>query len=63
MTKRETALVLMRVAGYHNDQRDRVRLLVESRVNRQAMDAAWMDGQAAKRNGVRCDCYQCRIVS
>lgn len=61
MTKRDTALALMRVAGYHGDTRERVRLIVESRVNRQAMDEAWSQGRRAKENGVRCDCRECVV--
>lgn len=58
--KRNVAISMMRVAGYHDDQRERVRLIVESHVNRQTMDSAWVDGQNAKKNGVRCDCFECR---
>lgn len=59
MTQRERALTLMRVAGYHGDQRARVMLLVERRVNRQAMNNAWAAGVVARENGVRCDCRDC----
>lgn len=63
MTKRDGALARMRVAGYHNDQRARVVLLVESRVNRKAMDDAWASGVNAKAAGVRCDCFHCGRVA
>jgi hypothetical protein len=44
-TKREVALGKMRQAGYENDRRTYVRLLVESRINRQALNAAWQAGE------------------
>ena len=59
MTQREHSLAKMRIAGYHNDQRDRVRLIVESRVNRAAMNAAWSDGVKAKAAGAKCSCFEC----
>ena len=42
---RVIAITLMRTAGYENDGRERVRLLVESRVNRAEMNRAWSDGE------------------
>lgn len=61
MTQRETAIALMRVAGYHEDQRERVRLLVESRVNREVMDTAWQAGRIMRARGVPCSCHECRM--
>lgn len=63
MTKREMAIARMRAAGYHNDQRARVLLLVESRVNRAVMNSAWISGFNAKAAGVRCDCFNCEKVA
>ena len=44
-TARSVALSLMRTAGYHDDARARVRLLVESRVSRADMERAWAEGE------------------
>lgn len=63
MTQRDTAIALMRIAGYHNDQRERVRLICESRVNRQVMEQAWIAGFAAKQSGITCGCYSCKAVN
>ena len=41
---RKQALVYMTVAGLENDQKTRCRLLIEARVNRQAMNEAWVKG-------------------
>jgi hypothetical protein len=60
MTKRETAIVLAKVAGYHNDTTRFIRLIVESRVNRQVMNDAWITGQTLKDAGMPCCCIDCR---
>jgi len=59
-TRREIALSLARVAGYHGDTATFTRLLVEERVNRAAMNAAWQSGVFARGTGARCDCLECR---
>lgn len=46
---RKQAITYMILAGKENDQRARVRLLVESRVNRAALNDAWSKGQALGR--------------
>lgn len=56
------AIVAMNVAGYHDDQRARVRLLVESPVNRVTMNQAWSHGVRSKEAGARCECHECRRV-
>lgn len=56
---RKLALGLARVAGYHEDSARFVRLLVEERVNRQAMNAEWARGRQMKAAGVPCSCYFC----
>ena len=57
--KRADALAHIRIAGYHDDQRARVRLFVENRVSKAAADEAWRSGIAARNAGVKCSCYQC----
>lgn len=60
MTKRETTLALARIAGYHGDRAAFTRLLIECRVNRQAMNEAFWNGQKARANGVGCTCCECK---
>lgn len=60
MTTRKTALTLAKIAGYHDDTASFTRLIIESRVNRQAMNEAFLNGKQAKQNGVKCNCYQCQ---
>lgn len=47
-SKRTVALTLARVAGFEGDTRAFTRLLVESRVNREDMNAAWRAGVAQR---------------
>jgi hypothetical protein len=56
---RKNALDWIRIAGYHNDTAAFVRLYVENRVSRASADAAWLNGVAAKLNGVACSCRDC----
>lgn len=60
MTKRATVLQQIKVAGYHNDSRAAIRLLIENPVSRKAYNEAWLSGVAAKRSGQSCGCYQCQ---
>lgn len=62
MTKRDTALQLAKIAGYHEDSRTFTRLIIECRVNRQAMNSAWHAGQQAKQAGVKCGCRDCAVT-
>jgi hypothetical protein len=59
-TTRSDTLAALRVAGYHNDQRARVRLLVENRISREAADKAWATGGVQRRQGMPCGCLQCK---
>jgi len=59
MGKREHALVAAKIAGYHSDSKMFTRLIIECRVNRQAMNHAWNAGQIAKEAGIRCRCRDC----
>ena len=49
-TKREVALTKAKVAGYENDTRTFTRLLVESRVRRELLNAAWIEGRSQSEN-------------
>lgn len=46
LTKRETVLSLMRLAGFENDEGKFVRLLVENPISRTAANEAWKAGRA-----------------
>ena len=63
MTKREHALAAAKIAGYHADSKMFTRLIVECRVNRQAMNSAWIHGQRAKEAGVGCHCRDCNLAT
>jgi hypothetical protein len=58
-SKRQTALTEAKIAGYHDNTRYFTRLIIEARVNRQAMNEAWANGQAAKLAGLKCGCTYC----
>jgi hypothetical protein len=59
MSRHDTNAAL-RVAGYHNDHRARVRLFAESRISREAADTAWSTGMAQRAAGMACGCHQCK---
>lgn len=60
MTKRQTALTLARIAGYHEDTATFTRLIIESRVARPAMNEAFLNGRTARASGMKCNCYECK---
>lgn len=62
MTKRDIALTCAKIAGYHNDCTGFTRLIIESRVNRQAMNEAFLTGKQARQNGIKCHCRDCAKV-
>jgi|GEM_PF-5989474 len=47
-SKRTAALTRARVAGFEGDTREFARLVVESRVGREALNAAWRVGEAER---------------
>lgn len=59
MNKRELAISIARVAGYHDDKARFTRLVVEARVARKHLDDAWRIGVQQKRNGMPCTCARC----
>lgn len=60
-SKREIELAGFRVAGYHGDNSDYTRRMIERRhANRDAANAAWAEGVKMKANGVPCGCPQCK---
>ena len=60
MTKREMLLNAIKAAGYHGDTRRATQLLADNPVSHMAYNIAWQAGEAAKRAGQPCSCYQCQ---
>ena len=60
MSKRETALAYIRIAGYHEDQKSFVRLYVENRISYQVAIASYRLGYQQKQNGMKCVCFECK---
>lgn len=60
MTKKQTLIQLIKIAGYHNDTKIGTRLFVENRITRADYDAAFHAGLAAKAAGQICTCSQCK---
>lgn len=60
---RKRALAVIFAAGYHEDQKTFIRTYVENRISFHAANHAFIDGKAAKRNGLKCTCYECKPKS
>jgi hypothetical protein len=58
--KRKDALAAIRAAGYHGDQERGILLYVRNRVSLQVYNREFDTGAAMRRNGVPCDCLECR---
>lgn len=59
MSKRQIAIQLAKVAGYHDDKKTFTRLSIEARVSRPALYEAWTIGKAARAGGMKCHCHEC----
>lgn len=59
---RKHAIQYARVAGYHDDAKRYTRLIIEARINRQAMTEAFLSGKQARANGVKCNCSECKPI-
>jgi hypothetical protein len=57
---RKDRLVLMRVAGYHNDIARFTRLFVEGRISLEKANEEYRRGIAMKKGGVPCTCIDCQ---
>ena len=57
--KRSEALELIKYAGYHNDIKSYIRLLVENRISKVNADIAFNNGKIQKQKGVKCHCFIC----
>lgn len=60
---RKDALLVCKVAGYHQDRATFTRVYIENRISRPAADEAWRSGMAAKRAGIPCVCAECKAKS
>lgn len=56
---RTQVLDLMRIAGYHGDQKTFTRLYVENRVKLTDANRAYIAGVDQKKTGMKCSCPQC----
>jgi hypothetical protein len=57
---RKTALVVLRVAGYHDDMKTWMRAYVENRVSHAAAKTEWQRGKEMRAAGVACTCHDCK---
>ena len=57
---RKRALAAIFAAGYHEDRKTFTRVYVENRVSFLAANREYIDGQIARRNGLRCTCHECQ---
>lgn len=60
--KRADAIAYLRVAGYHEDSGEFVRLYVENRISHASAKQAFNEGRAMRVNGVKCTCRECAEV-
>lgn len=60
---RQQAITNLRVAGFHNDKGQFVRLYVENRVSIHVANAAFREGRQMRENGQRCGCYDCQKLA
>lgn len=57
--KRAQAIDLIKVAGYHGDQKSFVRLYVENRIGLPVARRAFSAGAEAMKSGAKCSCFEC----
>lgn len=57
---RKTALQVIKVAGYHDDNQAFMRTYCENRISYKVATEWWMLGKNLKVNGAKCDCHQCK---
>jgi hypothetical protein len=62
MSKRETALAICRVAGYHEDKKAFTRAYIESKLNLSIATDAYNQGIVLKQRGMACTCSKCKGV-
>lgn len=57
---RNAVLTHIRVAGYHGDDREAVRIYSENRISLAAYSTAILQGKSMRRNGIACTCMKCK---
>jgi len=60
VVKRKDVLDLIRIAGYHEDERAYMRLYCETRIGRAAAREAYETGLRQKAGGMKCSCFHCK---
>lgn len=63
MRSRTRAMGRARVAGYHSDNREFTRLLVESGISLSVLKAEWEKGVQARQSGTVCVCFTCKALA
>lgn len=58
---RKTALVVLRVAGYHSDKKTWVRTYIENRVSYKVATVEWQRGERMRADGITCTCQECKL--
>lgn len=48
MSKTKRALEMAKIAGYNNDDKAFIRIMIENRISRARLDKAWQIGAAAR---------------
>jgi hypothetical protein len=61
VTKREIAIGRAKIAGYNGDAAEFTRVIIESRVKREALLLAWRLGEVMKSRGVPCGYSECKL--
>jgi hypothetical protein len=57
--KRADAIHAIRIAGYHEDKKRAMRVMIENRVSREAYDTAFIVGRKQRAGGMKCACPDC----
>jgi hypothetical protein len=60
VSKREIALSLCRIAGYHNDSKAFARVFIENRLSMKVAQNAFAEGANQRKSGMKCSCRECR---
>lgn len=58
--KRGAALENIKLAGYHGNSREALKIYTEHRISLAAYSHAYAQGQALKLAGIPCTCMKCK---
>lgn len=61
--KRSLLIACLKVAGYHDDQREFLRYYTGHRISFKAAQDAYQKGRELKNAGMPCNCVQCKNKS